>query len=212
MISISSFCCEWFCMNLSDDSWYAVIDLLCSKMLSINESDLQNLPERKHAKMDESPSYENSTFSVTISHTHTQIPVHVLLANPFCVCVCTYSIWVYLRLVMVFSWCSLQWVVGVSLVSWSGAGDSPASLLSDSRQITMKDVPHLLSADTNPISSLYEVTLCLYLAWPASSKSTLTEIRPEHGEHVQLFVIQACMFTSQRCWFGAHGLMHITGG
>lgn len=41
----------------------------------------------------------------------------------------------------------------------------------------MKDVLHLLSADTNPIHPRYEVTLCLHRAWTASPRSKLTEIK-----------------------------------
>lgn len=49
--------------------------------------------------------------------------------------------------------------------------------MSDSRKISMKDVLHLLSADTNPIHPPYKVTCCLHAACTASPRSTLMEIK-----------------------------------
>lgn len=68
-------------------------------------------------------------------------------------------------------------VISSKLIWSEGAWVSPDSLMSDSRKISMKDVLHLLSADTNPIYRRYEVTLCLHMAWTASPRSTLTEIK-----------------------------------
>ena len=95
-------------------------------------------------------------------------------------------------------------VISSKLIWSKGAGDSPGSLMSDSRKISMKDVLHLLSADTNPIYPRYEVTLCLHMAWTASPRSTLTEIktrtcRPSFSR--QLFM------SSETCRY-----IHITQG
>lgn len=67
-------------------------------------------------------------------------------------------------------------VISGKLIRRKAVGVSPGSLMSDSRKISMKDVLHLISADTNPIHPRYEVTLCLPRAWTASPGSTLTEI------------------------------------
>lgn len=68
-------------------------------------------------------------------------------------------------------------VISSKLIWSEGARVSPDSLMSDSQKISMKNVLHLLSADTNPIYRRYEVTLCLHMAWTASPRSTLTEIK-----------------------------------
>lgn len=65
-------------------------------------------------------------------------------------------------------------VISSKLIWSEGARDSPGLLMSDSQKISMKDVLHLLSADTNPIYRCYEVTLCLHMACTASPRSTLT--------------------------------------
>lgn len=68
-------------------------------------------------------------------------------------------------------------VISSKLIWREGAGVSPGSLMSDSHKISMKDVLHLLSADTNPIYRHYEATLCLHITWTLSPRSTLTEIK-----------------------------------
>ncbi len=68
-------------------------------------------------------------------------------------------------------------VISSKLIWSEGAAVSPGSLMSDSLKISMKDVLHLLSADTNPIYRRYEVTLCLHMAWTVFPRSTLTEIK-----------------------------------
>lgn len=59
-------------------------------------------------------------------------------------------------------------VISSKLIWTEEAGVSRGSFMSDSQKISMKDVLHLLSADTNPIYRRYEVTLCLHMAWTAS--------------------------------------------
>ena len=90
-------------------------------------------------------------------------------------------------------------VISSKLIWSEGAAASPASLMSDSRKISMKDVLHLLSADTNPIHPPHKVTRCLHTASP---RSTLMEIKTRTccSRSAIIHVCVRCMLREETCF------------
>lgn len=203
-------------MNLCDDSWYAVIDFLCSQKLVISKWTWNRTKKKSHHVDDflikvkvlcclvcpppPPPPLTETALPSTVTTNVSLIDRCIWYMLNIKARLATHTVIVAFIMVGWKAGVGVSLVVSWSTVKWGSSSPPPhVSLTSDSRKISMKDRLHLLSADTNPIYPRYEVTRCLHTAWTPSPRSTRTEIKTRTCCLVRSAFTYSCLRCQGRC-------------